>query len=53
LGALAVFVGVQVHGLTEWSFGDQEIAVLLWISLGLTMAVARSRGITDVVRRRP
>ena len=53
LGALAVFVGVQVHGLTEWSFGDQEVAVLLWTSLGLAMAVARSRGITDVVRRRP
>ena len=52
LGALAVFVGVQVHGITEWSFGDQEVAVLLWISLGLTLAVARSRGITDVVRRR-
>jgi O-antigen ligase len=51
LGALAVFVGVQVHGLTEWSFGDQEVAVLLWTSLGLAMAVARSRGITDVVRR--
>jgi len=51
LGSLAVFVGVQVHGLTEWSFGDQEVAVLLWTSLGLVMAVARSRGITDVVRR--
>jgi O-antigen ligase len=52
LGALGVFVGVQVHGLTEWSFGDQEVAVLLWISLGLTMAVAGSRGITGVIRRR-
>lgn len=51
LGALAAFVGVQVHGLTEWSFGDQEVAVLLWISLGLAMAVARSRGITNVVQR--
>jgi O-antigen ligase len=52
LGALGVFVGVQVHGLTEWSFGDQEVAVLLWISLGLTMAVGGSKGITDVIRRR-
>jgi len=52
LGALAVFVGVQVHGLTEWSFGDQEVAVLLWTSLGLVMAVARDREITDVVKRR-
>jgi putative inorganic carbon (hco3(-)) transporter len=39
LGALAVFVGFQVNGLTEWSFGDQEIVILFWITLGLTLAV--------------
>ncbi len=41
LGALAVFVGLQVSGLTEWSFGDQEIAVLFWTTLGLALAVDR------------
>jgi putative inorganic carbon (hco3(-)) transporter len=41
LGALAVFVGFQVMGLTEWSFGDQEVAILLWITVGLSLAVGR------------
>ncbi|MGB5872594.1 MAG: O-antigen ligase family protein [Bacteroidota bacterium] len=39
LGALAVFLGVLLHGLTEWSLGDQEIAVLVWTTLGLSLAV--------------
>jgi O-antigen ligase len=41
LGALAVFVGFHVMGLTEWSFGDQEVAILLWITVGLSLAVGR------------
>ncbi len=40
LGSLAVFVGFQVNGLTEWSFGDQEVVILLWLTLGLSLAVA-------------
>jgi O-antigen ligase len=41
LGAMAVFVGFQVDGLTEWTFGDQEMAVLLWATVGLAFAVGR------------
>jgi O-antigen ligase len=41
LGALAVFAGLQVNGLTEWSFGDQEIAVLFWITVGMALAAGR------------
>ena len=41
LGALAVVVGIQVQGLTEWSYGDQEIAVLLWTTLGMALAAGR------------
>lgn len=41
LGALAVFVGFQVNGLTEWSFGDQEVVVLVWVTLGCALAVGR------------
>jgi O-antigen ligase len=41
LGALAVFVGFQVMGLTEWSFGDQEVVILLWTTLGLTIGLGR------------
>jgi hypothetical protein len=41
LGALAVFVGFQVMGLTEWSFGDQEVVLLLWVTVGMSLAVGR------------
>ncbi len=38
LGALAVFVGMHVMGLTEWSFGDQEVATVFWVTVGLVLA---------------
>ena len=41
LGALAVFVGFHVNGLTEWIFGDQEVVVLFWVTLGFAIAVGR------------
>jgi O-antigen ligase len=41
LGALAVFTGIMVQGLTEWTFGDQEIALFLWTTLGLALAADR------------
>lgn len=41
LGALAVFVGFHVMGLTEWSFGDQEVVILLWVTVGMSLAVGR------------
>jgi O-antigen ligase len=39
LGALALFVGFQTNGLVEWSFGDQEVVLVFWTSLGLTLAL--------------
>jgi O-antigen ligase len=48
LGALAVFVGFQVMGLTEWSFGDQEVVILLWITVGMSLAVSRMSSSTAV-----
>jgi O-antigen ligase len=39
LGALAVFVGLLVNGLTEWSFGDQEIVIMLWTTFGLVLGI--------------
>ncbi len=41
LGALGVFAGLQVHGLTEWTFGDQEAMVLFWSSVGFALAAGR------------
>jgi O-antigen ligase len=38
-GSIAVFVGFQIAGLTEWTFGDQEIVILFWLSIGLALAV--------------
>jgi O-antigen ligase len=50
LGAMAVFVGFQVNGLTEWTFGDQEMAVLLWATVGLALAVGRMGGLQDAAK---
>ena len=44
LGCLAAFVGFQVNGLFEWNFGDAEIAMLLWLTVGLALAVDRMKG---------
>ena len=41
LGCLAVYVGFLVSGLFEWNFGDHEIAVYLWFSVGLSLASER------------
>lgn len=40
-GCLAAFVGFQVNGLFEWNFGDHEIAVLLWFTVGLAILSQR------------
>jgi len=41
VGGLASYVGFQVNGLFEWNFGDAEIAMLLWLTVGLTLCVDR------------
>lgn len=38
LGCIAAYIGFHVNGLFEWNFGDHEIAVLLWFTVGLTLA---------------
>jgi len=42
LGAFAAFVGFLVNGLAEYNFGDHEILVILWTTLGLTLAAAHT-----------
>ena len=42
LGAFAAYVAFHVNGLFEWNFGDHEIAVLLWFTVGLALV---SRGL--------
>jgi hypothetical protein len=41
IGAFAAYVGFHVNGLFEWNFGDHEIAVLLWFTVGLALSAAR------------
>jgi len=38
LGCFSAYLGFQVNGLFEWNFGDHEIAVLIWFTVGLSMA---------------
>ncbi len=40
-GCLAAYIGFHVNGLFEWNFGDTEIAMLLWMTVGLMLAVKR------------
>ena len=39
LGAMAVLIAFFVNGLTEWSFGDQEVITLVWTTLGLVLSL--------------
>ncbi len=41
LGAAAAFIGFHVNGLFEWNFGDTEVIMFLWTTVGFTIA-ARS-----------
>lgn len=42
LGATGCFISFLVAGLTEWNFGDHEIITMVWFTLGLSIAFARS-----------
>jgi O-antigen ligase len=42
LGGLAAFVGFLVNGMAEHNFGDHEIILLLWTTLGLVNAAQRA-----------
>lgn len=41
LGAISVFSGFMVNGVFEWNFGDHEIMVFVWFSVGLCLAVEK------------
>ncbi len=43
LGALAAFIGFLVAGLAEYNFGDHEILVLLWTTVGLCVIAGRMK----------
>lgn len=39
LGSLAIVAGFLVNGLFEWNFGDHEIMVFIWFTIGLSLAM--------------
>jgi O-antigen ligase len=41
LGSIAVFSGFLVNGMFEWNFGDHEIMVFVWGSVGLALSSER------------
>ncbi|MFZ4621484.1 MAG: O-antigen ligase family protein [Bacteroidota bacterium] len=47
LGSIAVFTGFMVNGIFEWNFGDHEIMVFVWFTVGLCIA-ARNSGTAEV-----
>jgi O-antigen ligase len=43
LGAIAVFCGFLVNGLFEWNFGDHEIMIFVWFTVGLCLSAGQTR----------
>ncbi|TLY27164.1 MAG: O-antigen ligase family protein [Ignavibacteria bacterium] len=41
IGSLAAYVGFHINGLFEWNFGDHEIAVLLWFTVGAALVAQK------------
>ena len=41
LACLAAFLGFLVNGFAEYNFGDHEILVLLWTTVGLAVTAGR------------
>ncbi|MBI1804420.1 MAG: O-antigen ligase family protein [Ignavibacteriae bacterium] len=44
VGCLAAYISFHINGLFEWNFGDHEIAVLLWFTVGLALVSQRLAG---------
>lgn len=42
LGCLAAFSGFLMNGLFEWNFGDHEIMVFVWFTVGLCLAAEKA-----------
>ncbi len=40
-GCFAGYIGFHINGLFEWNFGDHEIALLLWMMVGMMIVSER------------
>lgn len=50
LVGLAVWIGFQVAGMFDWSFGDIEVVNQFYLWLGLGLAAASSRAVVEAPR---
>jgi len=41
LGAASAMIGFSVNGLVEWNFGDTEVIMFLWVTVGLALAASK------------
>lgn len=41
LGAAASFLGFQINGLFEWNFGDTEVVMFLYLTIGLALSAGK------------
>jgi O-antigen ligase len=39
LGSLAVLAGFNINGLFEWNFGDAEVVMIFWFTVGICLAL--------------
>jgi O-antigen ligase len=44
IGSLAVFSGFIINGMFEWNFGDHEIMVFVWFTVGLCISAGAAGG---------
>jgi len=41
IGSIAAYVGFWVNGLFDWTFGDAEPSTLIWLTIGLSIAIGK------------
>jgi O-antigen ligase len=41
LGAASALIGFSVNGLVEWNFGDTEVIMFLWVTVGFALAASK------------
>ena len=51
VGTFAAFIGFQINGLFEWNYGDHEVVLLFWFSIGLALSASRLFQPTEAVNR--
>jgi O-antigen ligase len=50
LGAASALIGFSVNGLVEWNFGDTEVIMFLWVTVGFALAASKVESATVKLR---